>query len=56
MSLTSVKLAPAGFTWHKNRVHFKNIYPMIPEGACRYQKKENDGELFKNVMPVEVRD
>jgi hypothetical protein len=29
---------------------------MIPEGACRYHKKENDGELFKNVMPVEVRD
>jgi hypothetical protein len=35
MSLTSVKLAPAGFTWHKNRVHFKNIYPMIPAGITR---------------------
>jgi hypothetical protein len=56
MSLTSVKLAPADFTWQKNRVHYKNISPMISEGACRYHKKENDGELFKNIMHVEARD
>jgi len=24
-----IKACPSGFTWHKKRVHFKNVYPMI---------------------------
>jgi hypothetical protein len=40
MSLTLVKLAPTGFTWHKKRVHFEiyishDTYLKVPAGITR---------------------